>query len=158
MITYAGATLLANYFCGKTSSGNPLWVGLSTSAPTVAGANYTEPSANTYARVQLCHGGNSSVKNFFGSPVQGENGTVTISNNSTVYFPETWNTATEVGEDWGNCTYVCLFSSGTKGAGSLLAYQQLTTAIHPGENNASTIPIIRVGDITLSFGNPVASN
>lgn len=159
MITYHGATLLANYFCGKTySSRNPLYLGLSTTAPTVAGANYTEPSATTYARVCIAESSQSNPKNFFGNPVNGENGTVSISNNQTIYMPETWNVATDVGEDWGLCTYVCLFSSGTKGGGNLLAYQPLTTPIHPGENNQSTIPIIRVGDITLSFGNPATNS
>lgn len=154
MITYAGATLLANYFCGKTFNRNGLYVGLSTTAPTIAGANINEPTASTYARVLIASPNSSSGENFFGNPVNGENGTVSISNNKTIYFPETWNTGTNVGEDWSTCTHVCLFSGSTTGKADCVAYQELTTPIHPGENNASTIPIIRVGDITLSFGNP----
>lgn len=159
MITYSGAQKIANWFCGKTFARNGLYVGLSKTTPTVAGANITEPSATTYARVMVASAASNpgTQDNFFGNPVNGENGTVTISNNRSIYLPETWNVSTNVGEDWGECTYACLFSSGTKGTADCVAYVELATPLHPGENNVSSIPIIRVGDIVLSFGNPAVA-
>lgn len=159
MITYSGAQKLANWFAGKTYARNGLYIGLSTTTPTVAGANITEPSATTYSRVMIASAASNpgTQDNFFGSPVNGENGTVTIANNRTIYFPETWNVSTDVGEDWGVCTHACLFASGTKGTADCVAFVELPSAIHPGENNQSSIPIVRVGDIVLSFGNPAVS-
>ena len=156
MITYQGATKLANWFAGKTYARNGLYIGLSKTTPTVAGANVTEPTATTYARVMIASPAQNpgAQDNFFGSPVEGTNGTVTIANNRTIYFPETWNVGTDTGEDWGECTHACLFAGGTKGTADLLAFVELPSPIHPGENNESSIPIVRVGDIVLSFGNP----
>lgn len=152
MITYAGSTLIAKFFCGKIENGNAVYIGLSKTTPNVSGGNLSEPTATTYSRVQLSDATQYNYVDFFGEPTQGENGTVNISNDKIIYFPETYNQATSVGEDWGVCTHVCLFSAKT--GGNLLAYQELNAPIHPGEGSVSSIPIIRVGDITLSFGNP----
>jgi hypothetical protein len=46
--------LMLDHFTGKTAYTVPTWyVGLSTTQPTDAGGNFTEPSAGAYARVTL---------------------------------------------------------------------------------------------------------
>lgn len=142
MITYAGSNKLLNWFSGRNSSANTLYAGLSSTEPTISGANVTEPKVNSYARV--------SVTGKFGTPSNNLSGSE-VTNTSQIYFPETYNTASNVVEDWGELGWICLFSSAT--GGDLIAFDALPFTIHPGGNGESTIPIIRVGDAKITIGN-----
>jgi hypothetical protein len=153
MITYTGANKILTWFTGKSESANSLYVGLSSTEPTVAGANVTEPTVSSYKRVAVATKESSSLKSIFDSPVNGLNGS-SITNKEQVLFQETYNNATKTVEDWGELSYICLFSAAT--GGSLLAYQALETPIHPGANGESSIPIIRIGDATIEITNPTA--
>lgn len=149
MITYTGSQRLLSWFAGKTTGGNTLYAGLSSTPPTIAGANVTEPRVNSYRRV-LIASGSSSGTNVFGTLVNTTDGSY-VTNSSQIYFPETYNTASEVVEDWGELGWICLF--GSSSGSDLLAYDELPNKIHPGGNGESTIPIIRVGDAKITIGN-----
>ena len=136
MLTYNGANALLNCLCGRASSysyGTP-YVGLSTSAPDRNGSGYTEPSADAgYARVML---GNASQS--VAQKMEAANLGSSI-NKEIIYFPEATNS-------WGTCTHFLIFSAPEDGV--LIAYGQLTDEISPV---AGTVPIIRVGDLTMSI-------
>ena len=151
MITYAGIKKLLNWFIGKTYSGNYMYAALSSTEPTIAGANVTEPAANSYGRVLIARGSSGNAYSAFGTPSDTLKGS-SVTNDKQIYFPETFNSATQVVEDWGELKYICLFDSET--GGSLLAFQELPETIHPGANNESTIPIIRIGDAMFTISNP----
>lgn len=151
MITYAGIKKLLNWFIGKTYTGNYLYVALSSTEPTIAGANVTEPAATSYGRVLIARGTNNNPYSAFGTPSDTLKGS-SVANDKQIYFPETFNSATQVVEDWGELKYICVFDSET--GGNLLAFQELPETIHPGANNESTIPIIRIGDAMFTISNP----
>lgn len=151
MITYAGIKKLLNWFVGKTYGGNTLYAALSSTEPTIAGANVTEPSATSYGRVIIARGAQQNSYSAFGAPSDTLNGS-TVLNNVQIYFPETFNAATQVVEDWGELKYICIFDA--EKAGNLVAFQELPESIHPGDNNESTIPIIRIGDAMFTISNP----
>lgn len=149
MITYAGSQKLINWFAGRTSSANAIYAGLSSTEPTIAGANVTEPTVNSYARVRVASGGSSA----FGAPTNNLTGSEVV-NTTQIYFPETYNAASDVVEDWGELGWICLFGSST--GTDLIAFDALPAKIHPGGNGESTIPIIRVGDAKITIGNAAA--
>ena len=153
MITYAGTKKLLTWFAGKTSAGNTLYAGLSSTEPTIAGANVTEPSATSYARVLVARGSGSTYS-AFGTATDTLNGSEIV-NTDQIYFPETYNTASQTVEDWGTMNYICLFDSQT--GGNLIAFQVLPAPIHPGTGGVSTIPIIRIGDAKISIENASTS-
>ena len=149
MITYTGSQRLLSWFAGKTYGGNTVYAGLSATEPTIAGANVTEPKVNSYKRVQVCSG-TSNGYTAFGTITNTLDGS-SVTNSSQIYFPETYNTASEVVEDWGELGWICLF--GSSSGSDLLAFDALPNKIHPGGNGESTIPIIRVGDAKITIGN-----
>lgn len=149
MITYAGTKKLLTWFVGKNSAGSTLYAGLSSTEPTIAGANVTEPSATSYARTLVARGSGSTYS-AFGTASDTINGSEVV-NIEQIYFPETYNTSTKVVEDWGTLNYICLFDAQT--GGNLIAFQALPTPIHPGADGESTIPIIRIGDAKISIEN-----
>lgn len=136
MLTYNGANALLNCLCGRASNYqySTVYVGLSTSAPDRNGSGYTEPpTAAGYARVLLGNYNQSTSQKMaaanLGSSV----------NSEIIYFPE----ATAA---WGTCTHFLIFSAAKDGV--LIAYGQLTDEISP---IAGTVPIIRVGDLTMAI-------
>lgn len=149
MITYAGSIKLLNWFVGNTYGGNALYAGLSSTEPTIAGANVTEPTVNSYARVRVSQG-TSSGYSAFGTPSNTLTGSEVL-NDTQIYFPETYNAASGAVEDWGELGWICLF--GSSSGDDLIAFEALPSTIHPGGNGESTIPIIRVGDAKITIGN-----
>lgn len=142
MITYNGCQKLLNWFTGRNSASNSMYAGLSSTPPTVAGANVNEPKVNSYGRVL--------VTGKFAAPTNNLNGSEAV-NNAQIYFPETYNSASDTVEDWGELGWICLFDSSA--GGNLIAFDELPAKIHPGGNGESTIPIIRVGDAKITLGN-----
>lgn len=103
------AAVLDHVF-GKTASTQPtnLWVGLSTTTPTEAGGNFTEPSAGAYARV-------STDPTDWNAAVAGD---PSITDNAgALTFP----TATA---SWGTVTHFGIWSAST--AGTLRIFGALT--------------------------------
>ena len=90
----------------QAASGNQFYIGLSSSAPTAAGANVTEPSGNGYARVLIT------------SFTQASDGS--IQNASAIVFPTstgTWFPESRLATHWvmfdGSGSNANLLSSGT---------------------------------------------
>ena len=136
MLTYNGANSLLNMLCGRSQSYvySNVYVGLSTTAPDRGGSGYSEPAASTsYARVLLGSYNQSSTQKM------GAANLGTSTNTDIIYFPEA--TAS-----WGTCTHFLIFSAATDGV--LVAYGQLTDEISPV---SGTVPIIRVGDLTMAI-------
>lgn len=153
MITNFGAKKLLSFFTGvQVYSGSPLYMGFSKTEPTKAGTNVTEPTNTSYKRALLNNKsyGSSNGSTVFGAVQDAEDGGST-SNAVQITFPETWDNTENAVQDWGVLPYVCLFDAAT--GGNLLAFEQLTEPIHPGENNISTIAIVRVGDMNISISN-----
>ena len=122
-LTYTEANDLLRYLNGTT--GNGVYIGLSTTTPSRDGTGVTEPpSAAGYSRRKLTG---------MSTPALG-----VTTNTETVYFSEATG-------DWGVCTYFCIFASAT---GSLLAYGSLPTSIHPTDGK---VPLIRPGNLSLSM-------
>ncbi len=136
MITNYAANKVLQALCGKQSSvalGATAYVGLSTTTPTAAGGNVTEPSGNGYDRVMLGNY-NQSYTQKMSNPTNGA-----ITNTEIIYYPEATGA-------WGTITHFCIYDAQT--GGNLLAFGALTTAITP---TANTIPIIRVGELDISL-------
>lgn len=136
MITHYFANKILPLLCGKASSltsASSIYVGLSTSAPLADGTNVTEPVGNGYARVLL---GNASqeLTQKMGTVANGH-----VENDEIIYFPEATGS-------WGTITHFCIFDRDS--GGNLLAFGALSTPIQPVAN---TIPIIRVGELSLSL-------
>ena len=136
MLTYNGANSLLNMLCGRTQNYSypNVYVGLSTTAPDRGGSGYTEPSsAAGYSRVLL------GTYNQAATQKMGAANLGASSNTDIIYFPEATGS-------WGTCTHFLIFSAATDGV--LIAYGALTDEIAPV---AGTVPIIRVGDLTMAI-------
>ena len=136
MITHYAANKVLQALCGKAQNltlGQTAYVALSTTTPTAAGGNVTEPVGNGYARVMLGNY-NQSYTQKMGTPSGGA-----ISNEEIVYYPEATGS-------WGTITHFCIYDAPTNG--NLLAFGALTDPITP---TANTIPIIRVGELDISL-------
>lgn len=119
-----------NIFNTKTTPALPktYYIGLSTTAPTVAGTGVSEPSASAgYGRVKL---------ETLGEP---SNGVVT--NTQAINFEE--STA-----GWGTITHFVIYDAQT--GGNLLMYGALTA---PRTVETSTIMTIKAGALSLSAQN-----
>ncbi len=122
-----------NVFGTDTSPAIPTdyYIGLSTTAPTAAGTNVTEPAAaGGYARVRL------------ESLSEPANGVVT--NEAAISFPE--STAA-----WGTVTHFVVYDSANRGSGNLLMFGTLTT---PRVVEAATFMTIKAGFLNLSILDP----
>ena len=130
--TYFLNLVAGNVFRTSTTPAIPqkYYVGLSTTAPTVAGTGYSEPSGKGYARVELTG---------LLAPVNG-----VVTNNTLIDFPESTG-------DWGTITYYLIFDSATVGSGNLLMYGVLTT---PRRVEAETTMLIKKGYLKLTVRNP----
>lgn len=136
MITHYFANKILPLLIGKAStlnSATSIYVGLSTTEPDADGTNVTEPSGNGYARVLLGHSSQSMTQKM------GEISAGEVSNDEIIYFPEATGS-------WGTITHFCIFDAAS--GGNLLAYGGLSTPIQPVAN---TIPIIRIGELTISI-------
>lgn len=136
MITHYFANKILPLLCGKASSltsASSIYVGLSTSAPLADGTNVTEPSGNGYARVLLGHSSQSMTQKM-GTVANGH-----VENDEIIHFPKATGS-------WGTITHFCIFDSASDG--NLLAFGALDSPITP---TAESIPIIRVGELTISI-------
>ena len=136
-ITYlTGGEILDQQF-GSVSPSIPAsyYLALSTTTPTDAGANFTEPTtvASAYARVTIANNKTSWEDSASNS----------LSNLIEIAFPESTLA-------WGTITHVGLFDSGTVGAGNLRYFSALTPSrvIQTG-----AIVYFGIGDITVSITN-----
>ena len=117
-----------------------LWIALSTTTPTEAAGNFTEPSTGSYARVSTT-----------GADWGAATGTApaTKSNTATKTFP----TATADWSSGANMTYFGLFDAST--AGNLVAYGALGTAkpVLNGDTAsfAAAALVLKLGDPTDSY-------
>lgn len=133
-ITKSTANAVVNHLVGRTQSASiasTVYLALSTTAPTLAGGNVTEPSGNGYAR-KLLGNYSQSYTQLMGAAADGES-----SNTQEIHF----NKATAA---WGTITHVCLFSAVT--GGTLLAYGALTT---PKAVTADDVVVIEAGDLSV---------
>lgn len=108
MVTTYYLNLVAGNLLGtKTSPGIPAiyYVGLSKSAPTVAGGNVSEPSGGGYTRVAMTG---------MSAPTNG-----VIKNGQEVAFAE-------ASGNWGAITHVVVYDAAT--GGNLLMYSELPAA------------------------------
>lgn len=125
--------ILKSLVAKDTCFGSSVYLGLSSTEPTAAGTNITEPSGNGYARVLV---GNTSqtLTSLFGDPSNG-----TITNKDIIYFPEATGS-------WGDTlTHYVLYTSATgTGSSYVLAYGQL-------KNNgvASPITVSQEGTVVM---------
>jgi hypothetical protein len=125
------ANKLIDHQLGKTSFTMPtVYVGLSSTTPTLAGANITEPSGGSYARVTTSGATWSAAA------------AGTTSNAAAITFP----TATT---DWltgSNLTYGVLYDAST--AGNVLAYGALAVAKNALSGDTISIAI---GGLTVTI-------
>lgn len=130
--TYFLNSIMGNVFGSKTNPTLPTnyYIGLSTSAPTIAGGNVSEPAGSAgYARVRLT------------GLSEPNNGTIT--NGSAISFEE--STA-----DWGTVTYFVIYDAPT--GGNLLMYDALTAS---RTVETATVVMIKENSLQLTLANPV---
>ena len=123
--------LIMNHTFGRNGTPNTLpsdyYLGLSSTTPTIAGDNVTEPSSEAgYARV--------GISAYLGNASEGE-----ISNTVAISFPE----STAV---WGTITHFTLFDAADNG--NLLAFSEIS----PNRNvDSETTLTIKSGQFTLTL-------
>lgn len=124
---------------GKQSFTNSIYAALFIGKPGDGGA---EVSAASYKRTAVC------VYNVSGGNLMGEPTDGSVTNASTIYFPE----ATE---SWGTVTHVALYNAIT--GGTLIGHANIVDA----SGNATTleitdgkVPLIRASKFTISFVDP----
>lgn len=128
--TYFLNLVAGNIYRTKTSPAIPskYYIGLSTTTPTIAGGNITEPSASAgYARIEL---------NSLGVPTNG-----VVKNSSDINWPQ--STAS-----WGTITHYVIWDSLT--GGNALSYGPLTT---PRAVEAATVMSVRTNSLSLFVQN-----
>ena len=105
--TYFMNCIMGNVFRTQTSPAIPstLYIGLSTTTPSVSGSGVTEPSGGSYSRVSLSN---------LSTPSNG-----TIKTTGDIAFPES-------SADWGTITHYVIYDALT--GGNLLAYESLDKA------------------------------
>lgn len=138
MITRSTANNILNGFFGRIQSvqlAPTCYIGLSTTTPDAAGANFSEPSSSSgYARVML---GYYNQSNTFVMDAAA-NGSICNTNN-IIFFPEA--TAS-----WGTVTHFALFKDKTGGTPILWGALSSSISIPSGY-----IPIFRAGALTVSL-------
>lgn len=113
-----------------------LHVGLSTTTPTEAAGNFTEPSGNGYARVSKPRAATDWAAASGTAPAVADNATA-------ITFP------TASGGSWGSVTYFGLFSAAT--AGTLYFWGALTTAKTVNDGDTASFA---VGALDAKLGDP----
>lgn len=127
--TYFMNCIMGNVFHSKTDPSLPstMYIGLSSSAPSLDGSGVTEPTGGNYTRVLFTD---------LSEPSDG-----TITNSQDVEFPE--STA-----DWGTMTHYVIYDSKT--GGTLLAYGDLEKSrVIQAESQARFL----AGRITITLQN-----
>jgi len=122
---------MGNVFKTQTNPALPdkVYLGLSSSAPSVDGSGVTEPlSSAGYARVELTS---------LGTPSNG-----VIQNTANISFPES-------SASWGTVTHFALFDAPTNG--NLLMFNSLTQA---RSVEAATVVMVKTGSLRLTLANP----
>lgn len=128
--TYFLNDVMGNVFKTKTSPALPTsyYIGLSSTAPTLAGGNVTEPSSSSgYARVKLTT---------LSAPANG-----VITNSGDITFPESTG-------NWGTLSHFVVYDSAT--GGNLLMYDQLTSS---RTVESGTVVAIKSGKLNLTLAN-----
>lgn len=120
----------------KTLFGSNKYIALTTQAPTAdsTGATIVEPNADDgYARAKVSNG-NFTAENR------------TIKNGDYIYFPE----ATK---SWGKIKYLCVVDSGTRGAGTLDYFGQITNSDGQVgvDVDPNTVPLFKPNTINISL-------
>lgn len=131
---------LLSAICGKQNFTNSIYAALYIGNPE-GDTPGTEVSASAYGykRTLVC-GYNSNQSNLMNTPANGS-----VSNESTIYFPEATGS-------WGTVDYVALFDSLT--GGNLIGYSHIVN-----ESGADTsleitegkVPLIRAGKFNISL-------
>lgn len=106
----------------------PVYAALSTTTPTDAGGNVTEPSGNAYARVQV-------PASSWASAASGS-----IATSADVSFPQA------SGGNWGTITHVVLYDALTTGNPLVVAALSSSVAV----NNGNTFTITS-GNLTIDL-------
>lgn len=116
---------------GNTAYSAPatLYVGLSTSTPTDAGGNITEPSGGNYSRVAVTNN-TTNWPNASGGAK---------SNGTAITFPT-------ASASWGTVTYAIIMDLAS--GGNMLAYGQLTTSKTIDAGDTTSFPI---GDLDITL-------
>jgi len=128
---------LLNSLFGKTSnfgalaSRPTLYVGLSTTTPTMAGANVTEPSGNNYARVATAASDWNAATSADPSVVDNAN---------AITFPQ-------ASGSWGTCTHAVIFDASS--GGNVIGIAALAVAKTPTANDT---PVLNAGFISVTLG------
>lgn len=124
--------VMGNVFNTKVNPALPTqyWIGLSSTAPNIAGAGVSEPSSvgTGYGRVQLTS---------LSDPADGE-----ITNNGAISFEESLTS-------WGVMTHYVIYDAST--GGNLLMYGLLTISRAVEQN---TVITIKSGELTITLENP----
>ena len=132
--TYFLNCIMGNVFMTKLSPTLPknVYLGLSTTAPSVDGTGVTEPLASAgYQRVELTS---------LSEPTNG-----IITNESEIQFDES-------SASWGDITHFVLYDAPT--GGNLLMFNVLTQARRV---ETATIVMVKVGSLKLTLANPTGS-
>lgn len=131
LTNYADSALNKLLF-GNTAYSIPAthYFALSTTTPTQAGTNFTEPSGNAYARVGMTN----NTTNFV--PTTAQPGTGQSQSNGVAV---TFAAATGGAASWGTVTNVGVYDALTNG--NLLAYAALTVAQTIGGGDTFSLPI-----------------
>lgn len=138
MITQSTANSILNAFFGRSqyaSLASTCYIGLSTTTPDAAGANFTEPAAGTgYSKVLIGTYNQANTQMMDAA----SNGTISNSSN-IIFFPE----ATAA---WGTITHFGIFTSKT--ATTPIMWGALSTSIAVP---SGYIPIFRAGALNVSL-------
>lgn len=131
--TYFLDLLAGNVFRSKLTPALPttLYVGLSSTEPSLNGTGFTEPGDSAYSRIELTG---------MGTPSNGE-----VANTALLSFPESVT-------NWGAMTYFGIFDSAT--GGNLLMYGELDPHRTVEE---ITVMSFKPGAMKLSMQNPAAA-
>lgn len=124
---------LLDYFVA-TYGATTKYIGLSSTTPTEAGGNFTEPSSGSYARVSTTAADWSAAS-----------GTAPAVKTTTAV--KTWPTATADWVSGADLTYVGLFDAST--AGNLLAFGLLVV---PGTATPAPKPVLNGDTASLAAG------
>lgn len=142
MISTYLSNLILNHIAQRGSSinlGDDIYLALSTTLPTAAGTNVTEPSAaHNYARALLGKYGQSETLKL-GTPLAG-----VLTNSQDIHFAEVRD-GSGTG-DWGTCTHFAIYDAATNG--NMLFAGALPAPIDPDEGE---IVIVRASSLTITI-------
>jgi uncharacterized membrane protein len=115
---------------GALATAPTVYVGLSTTTPTMAGGNVTEPSGNNYARVATAAGDWVTATSADPSLLENAN---------AVTFPQ-------ASGSWGTCTHFVLFDAAS--SGNVLGWGALSVNKTPTAGDTPSFPAASL-DVTM---------